>query len=85
MNNVQIQEVKCHKHLGVTFSSDGSWNEHVANIKTKSWQKINIMRGLKFVLDLKSLEIIYTAFIRPLLEYCLGQFVLSRITRNQKT
>jgi hypothetical protein len=69
MNNVPIQEVKCHKHLGVTFSSDGSWHEHVENIKTKSWQRISIMRGLKFVLDRKSLEIIYTAFIRPLLEY----------------
>ena len=27
------------------------------------------MRKLKFQLDQKSLEIIYTAFIRPLLEY----------------
>ena len=27
------------------------------------------MRKLKFKLDRKSLEIIYTAFIRPLLEY----------------
>ena len=28
------------------------------------------MRKLKFKLDRKSLEIIYTAFIRPILEYC---------------
>ena len=28
------------------------------------------MRKLKFKLDLKSLEIIYTVFIRPILEHC---------------
>ena len=30
---------------------------------------MNIMRRLKYELDRKSLEIIYTTFIRPILEY----------------
>jgi hypothetical protein len=72
MNNVPIREVKCHKHLDVTFSSDGNWHKDMENIKIKSLQRISIMRGLKFVLDRKSLEIIYTAVTKPLLENSVG-------------
>ena len=51
MNNQIITEVTTHKHLGLTFSKDCTWYEHLAQIKTKAWQRINIMRKLKFVPD----------------------------------
>ena len=35
----------------------------------KKWTIFNIMRRLKYEIDRKSLEIIYTTFIRPILEY----------------
>ena len=63
-----INEVTSHKHLGLVFSSDCNWHEHIDYIKTKAWFCINIMRKLKFQLDRKSLEIIHISFIRPLLE-----------------
>ena len=69
MNNQVISEVAVHKHLGLTFTNDCTWLEHLAQIKTKAWQRINIMRKLKFLLDRKSLQTIYFFFIRPLLEY----------------
>ena len=69
MNNEPIKEVSHHKHLGIFLSSDGTWHEHINNITSKAWKRINIMRKLKFLLDRKSLEIIYFSFIRPLLEY----------------
>ena len=69
MQNVQIEDVECHKHLGVCLSNDCSWHQHITYIKEKAWCRINIMRKLKFQLDRKSLETIYIAFIRPLLEY----------------
>ena len=47
-NNEQIQEVNSHKHLGLYFSNDCSWHEHIEHIKTKAWQRINVMRRLKF-------------------------------------
>jgi hypothetical protein len=31
MDNVIIKEVETHKHLGLTISEDGNWNEHVKN------------------------------------------------------
>ena len=69
MQNIQIEEVECHKHLGVFLSNDCSWHKHITYIKEKAWCRINVMRKLKFKLDRKSLETIFIAFIRPLLEY----------------
>lgn len=68
-NQTQIQEVTAHKHLGLVFSNDCTWHEHLDYIKTKAWTRINIMRKLKFKLDRNSLQTIYFSFIRPLLEY----------------
>ena len=69
MNNQLIMEVDNHKHLGIVFQSNCSWHEHLNMITSKAWQRINIMRKLKFMLDRKSLQSIYFAFIRPVLEY----------------
>ena len=69
MQNIQIEEVECPKHLGVFLSNDCSWHKHITYIKEKAWCRINVMRKLKFKLDRKSLETIFIAFIRPLLEY----------------
>ena len=69
MLNEQIQEVENHKHLGIHFDNDGNWHAHINYIKEKAWNRIKIMRKLKFQLDRKSLETIYTSFIRPILEY----------------
>ena len=69
MNNQYINEVPYHKHLGLFLSSDGSWHEHINYITSKAWQRIYIMRKLKFLLDRDSLNRIYISFIRPVLEY----------------
>ena len=63
MNNQVISEVIVHKHLGLTFTNDCTWHEHLAQIKTKAWQRINIMRKLKFLLDRKSLQTIYFSLL----------------------
>ena len=69
MNDEPIKEVTSHKHLGIFFSNDGTWHQHIDYITSKAWTRLNIMRKLKFILDRQSLEIIYTSFIRPVLEY----------------
>ena len=69
LNQTQITEVNSHKHLGIIFSNDCTWHEHLELVKSKAWKRINIMRKLKFQLDRKSLQTIYFSFIRPLLEY----------------
>ena len=69
MNNVVIKEVDRHRNLGITFSSDLNWHNHIIEITTKTWQRLNILRALKFRFDRKSLERMYISFIRPTLEY----------------
>ena len=69
MQNQQITDVETHKYLGLYFSNDGHWHDQIQYIKGKALARINVMRKLKFKLVRKSLEIIYTAYIRPLLEY----------------
>ena len=82
MNNHQISEVKEHKHLGIFFSGDLSWHKHIDYVKSKAWQRINIMRTLKYKLDRVSLETIYTTFIRPVLEY--GDILFDNCNENEK-
>lgn len=69
MLNQTIPEVKDHKHLGLFLSHNCLWHSHIEYINEKAWKRVNIMRKLKFMLDRKSLEIIYISFIRPILEY----------------
>ena len=82
MQNQQIKEVDSHKHLGLYFSNDGTWHHQIQYIKDKAWTRINTLRKLKFKLDRKSLEIIYTAFIRPILEY--GDVVWDNCAQYEK-
>ena len=68
MNNVPIKNVSDHKHLGVIFSNNGKWHSHISSIVKRAWQRIGILRTLKFHLNRSCLEKLYITFIRPLLE-----------------
>ena len=81
MNQTQIAEVNSHKHLGVIFSNNCTCHEHLELVKSKAWQRINIMRKLKFQLHRKSHQTIYFSFIRPLLEY--ADVVWNNCTHNE--
>ena len=82
MQNHLISEVDVHKHLGLYFTNDCTWHNHINYIKEKAWHRLNIMRKLKFKLDRKSLETIYLTFIRPLLEY--GDVIFDNCTQYEK-
>ena len=69
MLDQQITDVKSHKYLGIYLSNDCTWHKHIEYIKEKAWNRINVMRKLKYELDRQSLETIYLTFIRPVLEY----------------
>ena len=69
MDNVILQEIIRHRHLGITVSSDLTWHNHIIEITTKGWQCFNILRAFKFKFDRKSLERLYISFVRPVMEY----------------
>ena len=64
-----IERVEHHKHLGVILSYNLRWSSQINELVVKSRTKLGLMHGLKFKLDRRSLETIYTSFIRPCLEY----------------
>ena len=80
-NNITIQDEKTHTHLGITFSSDATWDEHLQSIYKKTAYRLNIMRMLKYDLDRKSLNRFYISFIRPMLEY--GNILWDNCTKQQ--
>ena len=55
--------------MTLTFSKDLRWSNHIQDIELTATKRLNIMKYFKFKLDRKSLETIYTSFIRPTLEY----------------
>lgn len=68
-NQSQLEEVNHHKHLGLHLSENLKWNYHINSIVEKAAKRIGILNLLRFKLDRKTLETIYIAFIRPILEY----------------
>ena len=56
MNNQKLEDVKFHKHLGVTIADDGSWNKYFELVIDKAYSRLNILRMLKFRPDRSSLE-----------------------------
>ena len=68
-DNVQIQFVDYHKHLGLTFSSNGKWHDHINNISKSASKLLGMMRSLKLRLKREPLNQISISFFRPILEY----------------
>ena len=68
-NDVQLQNVASHKHLGITFSSNLSWNVHIDALLKSVSPMSDVLKHLKYDLDRYSLERSYVSFIRPKLEY----------------
>ena len=69
MNDTILTDDKYHTHLGLTLSSDATWDEHIRRIYEKAAARLNLLRMLKYDLDRKSLLRFYTSYIRPTLEY----------------
>ena len=68
-NGEPVEIVKTHKHLGLTFASDGNWTNHIDNIVNAAFKQVNVLRKLKFTLSKQILSNIYLTLIRPKLEY----------------
>ena len=58
-----------HIHLGLTFQSNMSWNNHILSVYEKASQRLNMLKPLKFKIDKSTLACLYKSFIRPIMEY----------------
>ncbi|KAJ4426821.1 hypothetical protein ANN_26620 [Periplaneta americana] len=82
-----IPEVNKCKYLGITFSSDLGWGEHVTDTAGKAWRALHfVMRVLRKGSD-KSKEIAYKSLVRPVMEYgaaCWDPYRLEHIKTLEK-
>ena len=69
MNDTVLSDDQNQTHLGLTFTSDARWDEHIRKIYEKAAFKLNVLRMLKYDVDRKSLLRFYISYIRPTLEY----------------
>ncbi len=68
-DNIPVNFVESHKHLGLTLGHDGKWHDHINNILKSASKVLGIIRSLKFKVSRKSLNTIYVSHLRPILEY----------------
>ncbi len=68
-DNTRLNFVEHHKHLGLIYSENGSWHQHISSIVSSASKVLGSMKKLKFKLRRITLNQIYTSYLRPLLEY----------------
>jgi hypothetical protein len=69
MNSQILQQGTNHKHLGLFFSNNGLWHDHIDYIVKKAYTRLSMLRKVRFKLNRFTLEKMYFSFIRPILEY----------------
>lgn len=90
-NDLAVEQVNSHKHLGLTLNSNANWNTHLDEIITKANKRLGIMRNLKYKLSRDALKTIYITYIRSLLEYAavvwdnIPAYQTQRLERINKT
>ena len=68
-DDIRIECVSTHKHLGILFSDDLSWKSHVNHIVKKTSNRINVLKCLHRKLPRYCLERIFEYMVLPIIEY----------------
>ena len=66
---VDLKEKKCEKHLGVFIDSDLSFDHHINYAVNKANSILGMIRRTYSYLGANDFKMIYTALVRPILEY----------------
>ena len=63
MNDENLEEVQLHKHLGVTFTKNLNWDEHIETLTVKANHCLDTLNVLEYKLDCNTLGKLYFASI----------------------
>uniref|UniRef100_A0A672HHM4 Reverse transcriptase domain-containing protein n=1 Tax=Salarias fasciatus TaxID=181472 RepID=A0A672HHM4_SALFA len=66
-----IEKVDEFKFLGVLIDNKLNWKSHIKYVQTKISKSVAVLNKVKYVLDYKSLRMLYCALVLPHLSYCL--------------
>ena len=69
MRGVLIPQVRTHKHLGLVLNESLTWSNHISSVYTACSRMIGILRRLDETIRSPAMKRIYTAVIRPRMEY----------------
>ena len=69
-NNVIIERVHKHKHLGVYLTPDLCWSLQIHETCLKANRKLSVLRSVKY-LSRKTLDLLYKVTVRSLIDYAL--------------
>ncbi len=69
LNGQVLTKVTSHKHLGITISSDMSWNLHVDSIIKKAASRLSGISRIRLLITRKARETLYKSLVMPILEY----------------
>lgn len=69
LNNTALQTVHQFKYLGVTITSNLSWNTHIRIISSIAIQRLWLLRHRLKHCTSKTKQLAYTSLVRPILEY----------------
>ena len=75
LHGQQLTRVTTHKYLGITFSHDMKWGDHIDSVIQKAFSRLNGIRRLKQVLSRKVKETLYKSLVLPIVEYGSVLFV----------
>ncbi len=71
IDNVHIERVYENKFLGVILDHKICWKPHINHIRTKLAKSVAILGRTRYMLDYKSLHILYSSLVLPYLYYCV--------------
>ena len=71
INNSPLQQVSTVSYLGVHFTSDLSWDNHIDTVCSKAKKQLEIMHKHFHLADLRVLLQLYKSLVLPILHYCL--------------
>ena len=82
-NNIVVEQVYEHKHLGIWLTPTLCWSRHIQHICMKANSKLAVLRSVRF-LSRPVLDILYKLQIRSVIDYglivCYCTIVISKTT-----
>ena len=70
LDNVYIDRVNLHKHLGLYLSSSLDWAKQINEVCLKANRKLSVLRSVKY-LSRHTLDVLYKLTVRSTIDYAL--------------
>lgn len=83
-DGVPVKRKKAVKLVGYTFDEELTWSEMIATKAKKARMRLGMLSKLRRFLDDANMKLMYTSFIRPIMEYGGVQFMGADITHLKK-